>query len=94
MKADNIISSINYIKKNCPKLHLYICGKLLEKTRVNIIEMRQLRFILGSVFHIPKGLQTQIIKELIEMKLLIRKNKYELIITITKSEYENLIAIR
>lgn len=87
----DITKSLSYIKKNCPVLHLYVCGKLLEKTKTNIISLDKIRSILGTIFHIPRQFQNPIIRELISMKLLIRKSRGELIITITKDEYNSLI---
>jgi hypothetical protein len=87
-----IIEAIEFIKENSPKLHLYITAKLLERSergtsRIKTIEARR---ILGSIFHISRDSQLKILRELEEYRLILRINKKEYLIPITKEGYEKI----
>jgi len=86
-----IIEAIKFIKKNSPKLHLYVAGKLLERTEKGTFRLKfiQARRTLGSIFHINKQAQLKILKELEMYKLILKVNRKEYLIPITHEEYES-----
>jgi len=89
---DEILDAVNFIKDNSPKLHLYVCGKLLERRkrgtfRIRVVDARK---TLGSIFHISKNSQLKILKELESYKLILRISNKEYLIPITPEEYETL----
>lgn len=87
-----IIEAVEFIKENSPKLHLYICGKLLESAEKGTLKIRCLeaRKVLGSIFHIGRQAQLKILRELENYKLLLKINRKEYLIPITSEEYEEL----
>lgn len=92
IENEDILEAFKFIKKNSPKLHLYICGKFLENTtkgslRIKMIDARR---ILGSIFHISKQSQITILKELEMYKLLLPINRKEYLIPISPEDYEEL----
>lgn len=90
-----IIESLDFIKRNSPQLHLYTCGKLLERAERGTSIIRQLdaRRSLGSILHISKNAQLVILKELEFFQLLIKINRKEYLIPITFEEYNRLFNI-
>jgi len=89
---EKIVEAIEYIKANSPRLHLYICGRLLEKAERGTLKIKkkEAKKALGSIFHISRDAQYSIIKELEEFKLLLSISNKEYLIPITKKDYENM----
>lgn len=87
-----IIEAVEFIKNNSPKLHLYVCGKLLEKAERGTLKIRAIdaRKTLGSIFHISRDSQLKILNELESYKLILKINRKEYIIPITNTEYQKL----
>lgn len=95
MKEDidkEIIEAVQFIKKNSPKLHLYVCAKLLEKSEKgsSILSALEARRTLGSIFHISRKCQLRILKELEDYKLILKINKKEYLIPINEIEYQEI----
>lgn len=93
-EEEQILEAIKYIKCNSPKLHLYFCGKLLEKAERGTHRIKQIeaRRSLGSILHISRNAQQKILDELELYKLLLRLNRKEYLIPITYQEYEELFS--
>ena len=87
-----IIETVEFIKKNSPKLHLYVCGKLLEKAERGTLKIKAInaRKTLGSIFHISREHQLKILNELESYKLILKINRKEYIIPISSQEYQNI----
>lgn len=87
-----IVEAVKFIKKNSPKLHLYVCGKLLEKAERGTLKIKAInaRKTLGSIFHISRESQLKILNELEKYKLILKINRKEYIIPITSEEYRDL----
>lgn len=87
-----IIKAVEFIKKNSPKLHLYVCGKLLEKAERGTFKVKAIdaRKTLGSIFHINRESQLKILNELEKYKLILKINRKEYIIPISRQEYIEL----
>lgn len=87
-----IIEVMKFIKKNSPKLHLYVAASMLSRVdrgtfRIRAIEARR---TLGSIFHVNKQSQLTILRELEIYKLILKINRKEYLIPFTKEEYEEL----
>ena len=87
-----IIEAVRFIKKNSPKLHLYVAGKLLEKAERGTLKIKAInaRKTLGSIFHISREHQLKILSELENYKLILKINRKEYLIPITEKEYTEL----
>lgn len=87
-----IIEAIQFIKKNSPKLHLYVCGKLLERAERGTFKIKAIeaRKCLGSIFHINREAQLKILNELEDFRLILKLNRKEYLIPITHEDYEEL----
>ena len=87
-----ILEAVEYIKANSPKLHLYVCGKLLEQCERGSLRLKALeaRRCLGSIFHVNKQSQLKILKELEMYKLILKVNRKEYLIPITQEDYSEL----
>ncbi len=87
-----IIEAVEFIKENSPKLHLYVCGKLLEKAERGTLKIKatEARKTLGSIFHINRESQLRILAELEDYKLILRISRKEYIIPISNAEYQEL----
>ena len=87
-----IIKAVEFIKKNSPKLHLYVCGKLLERAERGTLKIKAIdaRKTLGSIFHISRESQLKILNELEHYKLILKVNRKEYIIPISRQEYQEL----
>ena len=91
-EEQEILKAVEFIKKNSPKLHLYVAGKLLERTDKGTFKIKavEARRTLGSIFHVSKQSQLKILKELEMYKLILRVNRKEYLIPITSEEYLEL----
>lgn len=87
-----ILEAIEFIKENSPKLHLYVCGKLLEKTERGTHKITAIaaRKYLGSIFHISRECQLKILSELEKYKLILRLSRKEYLIPINEEEYQDI----
>jgi len=87
-----IIEAVEFIKKNSPKLHLYVCGKLLEKAERGTLKIKAInaRKTLGSIFHISREHQLKILNELENYKLILKINRKEYLIPISNKEYQEI----
>lgn len=91
-EEQEILEAVNFIKKNSPKLHLYVAASMLSRTERGsfIIRTIEARRTLGSIFHINKQAQLKILKELEMYKLILKINRKEYFIPITSDDYEEL----
>lgn len=87
-----IIEAVEFIKENSPKLHLYVCGKLLENAERGTLKIKAItaRKTLGSIFHISRESQLKILNELEDYKLILKINRKEYLIPITSIEYQEI----
>lgn len=87
-----IVEAVEFIKKNSPKLQLYVCGKLLEKSERGTYKIKAIdaRKTLGSIFHIPREAQLRILAELESYRLILKINRKEYFIPIRREEYQEL----
>ncbi len=87
-----IIEAVEFIKENSPKLHLYVAAKLLEKAERGTLKIKAInaRKTLGSIFHISRESQLKILAELENYKLILKINRKEYMIPISRLECEEL----
>ncbi len=87
-----IIEAVEFIKKNSPKLHLCVAAKLLEKAERGTLKIKAInaRKTLGSIFHISREHQLKILNELENYKLILKINRKEYLIPITRIECQDI----
>lgn len=59
-----------------PVLYKYLTLRLKKDSRLGTIKVKRIKFLLGVLFHVPKGQKTDVIKELEKMGIIKRIDAY------------------